>query len=111
MKEEKIISISKLAGRISVPERTVHNWFQTDKLRKSAGVAETVSQSVIVATQGLPEEQRLELIKQAEEEDFGSGEMRKRVKELKEPKPEPIQLERTANDVVHDALSNLHNFK
>jgi len=108
MKEEEIGSIPKLATRINKPLRTVSTWFQADRLRKSAMVADSVSQSTIIATQGLPEKQQIELIKQAEKEDFGSGEMRKRVLEIKsEERRKPIQLERTANDVVDDILSLL----
>jgi len=112
MEIEKIDSIPKLAKRISKPVRTVSTWFQADRLRKSAGVAEKISQSVIVATQGLPEKQRLELIKQASKEDFGSEEMRRRVSEIKAgERPEPIQLERTANDVLGEITSSLDNFR
>ena len=114
MKEEGIKTIPAFAKRIAKPERTVSTWFQTDRLRKSAGVAESVSQSVIVATQGLPEKQRIELIKQAEKEDFGSGEMAKRVSERKSgERPEPIDFsgyERVANDVASELLDDFSSF-
>ena len=75
-------------------------------------IREKVSPTVIYETKSLPEKERVELIKKAVEEDFGGSKMRQLVSEIKSgDKPEPIQFERTANDVVDDILSNLHDFK
>jgi len=114
MKEEGIISTNKLAERLSIPQVTIHGWFDADEIRKKlpTTIREKVSPTVIYETKGLPEKQRIELIKQAQKDDFGGSKMRQIVSEIKAgERPEPIQLERTANDVILDILSNLHDFK
>lgn len=113
MKEEKINNVRDLAKRIHMHEFTIGTLFDSYGMRKTIGpIAKGISQSVISETRGLPEKERIALIKKASEEDFGSRKMREIVRQIKqEPIPEPIQYERTANDVVDDILSNLHNFK
>ena len=110
MKEEKIPNVTQLAKRISKAQNTVQSWFTAEKYSKK--YRGPISPSVVDETRGLLKEQKEFLLKQAAQEDFGSREMRKRVSEIKvEDKPEPIQLERTANDVVDDILTDLHSFK
>ena len=114
MQVEKIVSTYQLAKRISTSHQNVMNWFDADEMRKKLpkAIREKVSPTVIYETKSLPEKERVELIKKAVEEDFGGSKMRQLVSEIKSgDKPEPIQFERTANDVVDDILSNLHDFK
>ena len=114
MKEEGIKEYKQIAERIGgISANTIAYLFDTANIRAISGPeTKKVSHSVIMETKGLPEKQRIQLIKQAAEEDFGSRKMRQLVSEIKSgDKPEPIQFERTANDVVDDILSNLHDFK
>lgn len=113
MKVEKIKTIRELSKRIKMHEFTISSLFDSYGLRKTIGpIAKEVSQSVISETRGLPEEQRIALVKKAVEEDFGSRKMRELVKEIKqEEKPEPIKFEDTADDIVDDILHNLVDFK
>ncbi len=116
MKEERIPNVNQLAKRLSVPYNDIVFWSGVvdikKKIKGKVAAAATVADSVIIETKGLPEREQVMLIKQAAKEDFGKMEMRRRVKEIKsEPSPEPVEFERTADDVVDDILSNLHDFK
>lgn len=116
MKEEGIKDEAELSKRLSVHKTTLSGWFDEIKVRKefkSLGPKlNQLSSSTIWETKSLPKEDREQLLKKAIEEDFGSRKMRELVRQVKqEPTPEPIQLERTADDVVDDILSNLHDFK
>jgi len=58
----------------------------------------------------LPKKEQEVIAKEAMKRETGMG--RSEVSELiEEKKPEPIKIERTANDVVDDILSDLHSFK
>lgn len=114
MKEEGISSVQKISERLSIGYNTIAQWFDADEVRKKLpkAIKEKVSPTVIYETKGLPEKQRIDLIKESVKEDFGGSKMRQIVSEIKSgDRPEPIQLERTANDVVDDILSNLDNFR
>ncbi len=114
MKIEKISLYKDLAKRLSISEATIRQWFDADDIRKilPKEIQKKVSPTVIYETKGLPEKERVELVKKAVREDFGGSKMRQLVSEIKrEPIPEPIQYERTADDVVDNILSNLHDFK
>lgn len=113
MKEEGIVEYKQLSKRIGgISDNTISYLFDTAKIRTISGPeTKGVSYSTITETRGLPEKQRIELIKQAAQEDFGSREMRKRVSEIKSgERPEPIRLEETINDTADELLSVLHRF-
>ena len=138
MKLEKNEQISKVVNK---PTQHIDNWiddYQFNKEKNYSRVKQP-THTIIRATKGFPEEERKKLIAFAEgknitktrmrtddfEEDFvpvykKADEPTKKallsgkvtVEEAKQENvPEPIELERTANDVVDDILSNLHNFK
>ena len=96
------IEVSKI---LSVPRQDISFWRDVVEIKKTikSPAAGNVADSTIVETKGLTKEQREELIEQAASEDFGKMEMRRRVSEIKAgERPEPIQLERTANNVIDD---------
>ncbi len=106
---EKIKTNTDLSKRIGVPTGTLSGWFDSIEIRKKLpSFAKNVSQSVITETQGLEEKERLDLIKDAAKEDYGSRKMREKVTEIKRDKElyadaeYPGQYERTANDVKEE---------
>lgn len=61
----------------------------------------------------LPEKEQVSFAKEVMKspDPVGRTRVEEYVKEHKEERPEPIQLEETANDVVDELLSDMHNFK
>lgn len=112
MKEEKIKNTFQLSKRLSISQTTVDNWFDFDKLKEKlpVQVREKVSPTVIYETRGLPEKERIELIKDAVREDFGGSKMRQIVSERKQnPIPEPLSYEENANDKSMEILKDFSN--
>ncbi len=114
MKEEGIVNVHALSKRLSLSRTLIASWFDADDMRKKLPkeIQNKVSPTVIYETKGLPENQRIDLIKEAVKEDFGGSKMRQIVSNIKaEDRPLPIQLERTANDVGNDIMNDLTNFR
>ena len=124
---EKIESIQALSKRVNSNRRAVESWLDDFNFRSAT--RSTAGHTMIRSTQGLEEKERKELIEWAGEKDISARKMDEVIVpaykqadegakaallseyERTEEDPEPIIYERTANDVVDDILSNLHNFK
>ncbi len=110
MKAEKIITVQELSKRLAIQQSTISQWFDADEIRKllPTSIKEKVSPTVIYETKGLPEKERIELIKQSQKEDFGGSKMRQMVSEIKKDKElyadaeQPGVYERTARDVTEE---------
>lgn len=126
----------EIAKVVKKPSEYIHNWVDDYEYRKKSRFFKG-EHTILRATRQFPDEERKKLItfvekkvdgKRMRTDDFEeqfvpvykksdeptkkallSGKIK--VEDLKESIPEPIQLERTANDVVDDILSNLKNFK
>jgi len=122
----------ELAKYLKIPHQRISNWLEVLEYGKKLPVqAKNVSPTIIYETQGLPEKERIQLIKKAVKEDFGGSKMRELVRTIKksdeptkkallsgrvtieqvknEPVPEPIELERTANNIGDDILTDMSN--
>ncbi len=99
MKEENIESVRALAQRISSSGTVVSSWLDLLKVKKEHPKLKDISASVVYETKTLPDEQRIKVLEKAQKEDLGNRAVRQLVSEIKSgEKPEPIQLERTAED-------------
>ncbi len=132
MKEEGIISVNELGRRLSVNAVTLGYWMEDVRYREKT--KSKADHTLIRATRGLEENEREKVIEFAEKKGIASRKMDEEfvpvykkadeptkkallsgkisVEEAKKENiPEPIQLERTANDIGNDILSALHNFE
>ena len=120
----------QVANVLKVLNKDVGNWIDNYEINKKS--AQTIPMKITGSTRTLPDEEREKIFKFSKGKDsmFIEREFMPVYKKADEPTkkallsgkvtveeakqenvPEPIQLERTANDVVDDILSNLHNFK
>jgi len=135
MKEERIKNVSQLSKRINVKsDSLISRWIDDVEFRERNPSADRFTHWDVASTKGFEDKERIKLINYAEKKSISARKMaedvvptfRKSDEETKkallsgkttieEAKqgnvPEPIQLERTANDVVNDVLSDLHSFK
>jgi len=129
MELEGIETIKVLAKKVNSEPTNVSNWIDDYQFRQKTRLLENTDHTMIRSTKGLKDKERKKLINWAEEHDVsarkmdevivpaykqadeGSKEALLSEYERVEEDPEPIVYERTANDVVDDILSNLHDFK
>jgi len=66
MREEKIVDINRLSERVNKPRNEVDNWVDDYKFRKKYRDIKS-DHTILRATKSLPENERKEVIKFAEE--------------------------------------------
>ncbi len=110
-----IVSNRELAKKLSVNESIIGEHISlVDKstpkeVKKAVEEGKLAMRSASMISK-LPEKEQVVIAKESMERETGIG--RKEVEKLiEEKKPEPIKLERTANDIMDNILSNLHDFK
>ena len=119
----------KLSRKVNINHTRVESWIDDYNFRMSGSAEPGVSHTMIRSTRGLENKERKKLIDWAEKHDVSARKMDEVIVpaykqadegarasllseyERTEEDPEPIVYERTANDVVDDILSNLHDFK
>lgn len=136
MKQAGIKTQTELAKKLSSKQSDIEFWFDVlegRKEMKGITAAVNLSDSAIAETKGLSKKDKIALIQKAAKEDFGKMKVREyknimiksdeptkkallsgrvTIEDVKkESIPEPIKNEITANDVVNNILSNLHDFK
>jgi len=134
-KDLKANKNQQVANLLKKPTTDVNRWIDDYEFRNTYKGTKyaTADYSIIRATRGMEEKDREKITKFAVDKKKYAGEIEEFVpvyKKADEPTkeallsgkvsveeakkgniPEPIQFERTANDVVDDILSNLHDFK
>ncbi len=134
-KQMKLENNEQVANVIKVPEVSVNDWIDDFQFRQSSKrVSKDTSHTLLRSTKGLDNKERENIIKYAEKEGIAARKIEEQfmpvykksdeptrkallsgritVEEAKKGNvPEPIQLERTANDIADDILSNLDNFR